>query len=108
MILSEAGVLQPAITLHASKDTLSPSTHINNIILVMSLLSFDSPCEVVGVSEAPEGKPVAFILVRVKTPDNREKYLLKSGEGVSWEVVYLFQQQKNIFCFISEILPHNV
>ena len=52
----------------------------------MSLLSFDSPCEIVGVLEAPEGKSVPFILIRIKTPDNREKYLLKSGEGVSWEV----------------------
>ena len=75
----------------------------------MSLLSFDSPCEVVGVAEAPEGKPVPFILVRLKTPDNREKYLLKSGEGVSWEVVYLFLKKKYYcFSFISEILPHNV
>lgn len=51
----------------------------------MALLSFDSPCEIAGVLEAPEGKPVPFILVRTKTSDSREKYLLKSGEGVSWE-----------------------
>ena len=74
----------------------------------MSLLSFDSPCEIVGVLEAPEGKSVPFILVRTKTADNREKYLLKSGEGVSWEVsikkiihyktVYLFQKYCLTMC----------
>ena len=55
----------------------------------MALLSFDSPCEIAGVLEAPEGKPVPFILVRTKTSDSREKYLLKAGEGVSWEVACL-------------------
>ena len=53
-------------------------------------MAFDSPCELVGVGEAPEGKSVPFILVRIKCPESREKYLLKSGEGVSWEVRGIF------------------
>ena len=64
----------------------------------MSLLCFDSPCEIAGVSEAPEGKFVPFILVRIKTTDNREKYLLKSGEGISWEVVNFALFSQFILC----------
>ena len=78
----------------------------------MALLSFDSPCEIAGVLEAPEGKPVPFILVRTKTSDSREKYLLKAGEGVSWEVVcllliiiftnsYLFQKYCLTMCDVE-------
>ena len=52
----------------------------------MSLMAFDSPCELVGVVEAPDGKPTPFILVRIKCAESKEKFLLKCGEGVSWEV----------------------
>ena len=52
----------------------------------MSLMAFDSPCELVGVVEAPDGKQTPFILVRIKCAESKEKFLLKCGEGVSWEV----------------------
>ena len=54
----------------------------------MSLMAFDSPCELVGVVEAPEGKLTPFVLVRIKCAESKEKFLLKCGEGVSWEVEY--------------------
>ena len=55
----------------------------------MSLMAFDSPCELVGVVEAHDGKPTPFILVRIKCAESKENFLLKCGEGVSWEVVYI-------------------
>ena len=52
-------------------------------------MAFASPCELVGVVEAPEGKLTPFVLVRIKCAESKEKFLLKCGEGVSWEVVYI-------------------
>ena len=51
-------------------------------------MAFDSPCGLVGVVEAPEGKPTPFILARIKCAESKEKFLLKCGEGISWEVAY--------------------
>ena len=50
----------------------------------MSLMGFDSPCELVGVVEAPEGKPTPFVLVRIKCAESKEKFLLKCEEGISF------------------------
>ena len=55
----------------------------------MSLMAFDSPCELVGVVEATEGQPTPFILVRIKCAESKEKFLLNCGEGISWEVAFL-------------------
>ena len=50
-------------------------------------MSLDTPCEVVGVGEIKDGVLVPFIVVRMRNEaDGREKFLLKTGESVSWEV----------------------
>ena len=51
-------------------------------------MSFDTPCEVVGVMEVSDTTPVPFIVVRIKDDERKEKFLLKTGEGVSWEVTF--------------------
>ena len=50
-------------------------------------MSLDTPCEVVGVSDIKDGALVPFIVVRMRNEAvGREKFLLKTGETVSWEV----------------------
>ena len=50
-------------------------------------MSLDSPCEVVGVTDIQDGAMVPFIVVRMKNEAvGREKFLLKAGSTVSWEV----------------------
>ena len=50
-------------------------------------MSLEAPCEVVGVTDIKDGALVPFIVVRMRNEaDGREKFLLKSGENVSWEV----------------------
>ena len=50
-------------------------------------MSLDTPCEVVGVTDIKDGVLVPFIVVRMRNEaDGREKFLLKTGETVSWEV----------------------
>ena len=50
-------------------------------------MSLDTPCEVVGVADIKDGVLVPFIVVRMRNEaDGREKFLLKTGETVSWEV----------------------
>ena len=50
-------------------------------------MSLDTPCEVVGVTDITDGVLVPFIVVRMRNEaDGREKFLLKTGESVSWEV----------------------
>ena len=50
-------------------------------------MSLDTPCEVVGVGEIKDGVLVPFIVVRMRNEAvGREKFLLKTGESVSWEV----------------------
>ena len=50
-------------------------------------MSLDTPCEVVGVTEIQDGVLVPFIVVRMRNEAvGREKFLLKTGETVSWEV----------------------
>ena len=49
-------------------------------------MSFDIPCEVVGMMEVPDSTHVPFIVVRMKGTERQEKFLLMTGEGVSWEV----------------------
>ena len=62
-------------------------------------MAFDSSCELVGVVEAHDGKPTPFILVRIKCAESKEKFLLKCGEGVSWEVGhFLFVFNKLLKC----------
>ena len=74
----------------------------------MSLMAFDSPCEVAGVLEAPEGSTVPFILVRIQGGQtDRDKYLLKAGEGVSWEVGSDIFLLLTLLLYISEVLPHH-
>jgi len=48
-------------------------------------MSIDTPCEVLGLKEITEGTTVPFIVVRMRTEGSGEKFLLKTGEGVSWE-----------------------
>ena len=62
-------------------------------------MAFDSPCEVVGVVEAPEGKPSPFILVRIKCAERKETFLLKCEEGISWYVMYVVIFLKIIYLF---------
>ena len=38
------------------------------------------------IQEIAEGATVPFIVVRMRTEGCGEKFLLKTGEGVSWEV----------------------
>ena len=52
-------------------------------------MSLEAPSEVVGLKEIKEPGAIApFIVVRLRNggSDGREKFLLKTGEGVSWEV----------------------
>ena len=53
-------------------------------------MSFDTPCEVVGVNEAPDNTLVPFIVVRMRDADCKEKFLMQAGEGVTWEVTIVF------------------
>ena len=51
-------------------------------------MSLDAPCEVLGVSDIQDGREAPFIVVRMRNEtDGREKFLLKTGESVSWEVI---------------------
>ena len=51
-------------------------------------MSLEAPCEVVGVTDIKDGALVPFIVVRMRNEaDGREKFLLKTGESVSWEVI---------------------
>ena len=71
------------------------SQNIHNIcIFIVTLtarMSLEAPFEVSGVKEIKDSTSATpFIVVRMRNEkDGREKFLLKAGDGVSWEVVVL-------------------
>ena len=68
-------------------------------------MSLEAPCEVVGVTDIKDGVLVPFIVVRMRNEaDGREKFLLKTGESVSWEV-NLQPCFSAAIIILSEILP---
>ena len=72
----------------------------------MSLMAFASPCEVIGLESVSDSVATPFIVVRTKIGEGQEKYILKTGEGVTWEV-NLYHPLVSIDSFISEILSRN-
>ena len=71
-------------------------------------MSVEAPFEVVGVKDITDPTTTTpFIVVRIRNnAEGREKFLLKTGEGVSWEVSVssVSSRQEKLPAVISEIL----
>ena len=85
------------------------SQNIHNVcIFILTLaarMSLEAPFEVSGVKEIKDSTSATpFIVVRMRNEtDGREKFLLKAGDGVSWEVRVLVAMVL-VNVFLSEIL----
>lgn len=76
-------------------------------------MSLEAPFEVVGVKDIKDSTSTTpFIVVRMRNEtDGREKYLLKAGDGVSWEVknvLILISLLLNVSLILSETLSVNL